>query len=129
MKLTGRNEVHSPSKLVWGQCYFYVPMLASDSRSALVPGAPDVDRRFFLERAAILEPELLATLRKVSTNATDSLLLWSQRWRLTDRWCVAWAADTARWYASDPDAQGWEFKGLGIFAGFFPFKIEPLTLG
>jgi hypothetical protein len=126
VKHKGRAEVRSSQQSSWGHGDFYVPVLASDGRSALVPGAQDVDRRFFLERAAILEPRLLETLRKVSAQDDGSLFVWAKRWHLTDRWCLALARDTARWYAEDPDARGWEFTGLGIFAGHFPFPIEPL---
>jgi len=48
---------------------------------------------------------------------------------LSDRWALALAADTARWYAGNPNAEGWEFQGQGIFAGPFPFPIEPLQFG
>ena len=108
---------------------FYVPRLASDGRTGWVPGTPDVHRRFFLERAAMLEPKLLATLRRVTGANAHALSSWAKRWHLTDRWCLALARDTARWYAEQPDAQGWEFEGKAIFAGMFPFAIEPLQLG
>ena len=38
------------------------------------------------------------------------------------------ARDTLRWWTNNPGAEGWEFEHHGIFAGFFPFKIEPLRL-
>ncbi len=95
----------------------------------LVPGPPDVQRRRFLERAAIVEPQLLTTLRSVTPDDADGLLARSKRWNLTDRWCLLLAGDTSRWYAKHPDAQGWEFQGQGIFAGSFPFKIKPLRPG
>jgi hypothetical protein len=107
---------------------FYVPGFASDFRTGLVPGAPDTHRRRFLERAAILEPQLLETLRAVGTNDEQGLVSWAQHWRLTDQWCVVLARDTIRWWASQPDSQGWEFQAKGIFVGNFPFPIQPLTL-
>ena len=113
----------------WGKGDFYVPGLASHGRSALVPGAPDVDRRRFLERAAIVEPDLLKTLRSVTADDADALRAWAERWHLTDPWCLVLARDTARWYAAHPDAQGWEFQGQGIVSGSFPFNIGPLQLG
>jgi GNAT superfamily N-acetyltransferase len=108
---------------------FYVPGLASDSRTGWVPGTPDVHRRLFLERAAMLEPDLLATLRRVTADDAHALSSWAKRWHLTDSWCLALARDTARWYAEQPDAPGWEFEGKAIFAGMFPLAIEPLQLG
>lgn len=126
MKRVAHMEVAQAS---WGNGDFYVPELASHGRSGLVPGAPDRHRRLFLERAAIVEPGLLTTLRGVRADDTDGLSTWARRWHLTDRWCLVLARDTARWYAINPDAQGWEFQGQGIFVGSFPFAIEPLQLG
>jgi hypothetical protein len=117
------------AQATWGNGEFYVPEFASHERFAVVPGAPDVHRRRFLERAAIVEPQLLPTLRSVAPDDGNALSSWAKRWHLTDRWCVALARDTARWYAAQPDAQGWEFQGQGIFVGSFPFAIEPLQLG
>jgi hypothetical protein len=115
--------------LAWGKGDFYVPEFASHGRAALVPGAPDAHRLLFLEHAAIVEPELLTTLRGVtSDDDADGLLAWAKRWNLTDHWCLALAGDTARWYARHPGAEGWEFKGQGIFVGSFPFAIAPLRL-
>jgi hypothetical protein len=86
--------------LAWGNGDFYVPEFASHGRAALVPGAPDAHRLLFLEHAAIVEPELLTTLRGVtSDDDADGLLAWAKRWNLTDHWCLALAGDTARWYA------------------------------
>jgi hypothetical protein len=31
---------------------------------------------------------------------------------LTDRWCRALARETVRWYAAQPDAQGWELPSV-----------------
>lgn len=59
----------------------------------------------------------------------NGLLDWAKRWHLSDRWCVLLAGDTSRWYATHPDARRWEFSGEGIFAGSFPFEIEPLQIG
>ncbi len=126
---TEQDQVAKASGLVWGQGDFYVPEFASHGRSALVPGAPDIDRRRFLERAAFLEPQLLTTLRDVAADDADALLAWAKRWHLTDRWCLVLAHDTARRYAIVPNARGWEFQGQGIFVGSFPFAIEPLQLG
>ena len=103
-----------------------MPVFASHGRSALVPGPPDVHRRLFLERAAIVEPDLLRTLRSVTADDADALWAWAERWHLTDDWCLVLARDTARRYAMNPDAQGWEFQGQGIFVGCFPFHIKPL---
>ena len=129
MKRVANLRVAKAPGLAWGNGDFYVPELASHGRSGLVPGPPDVQRRYFLERAAIIEPELLATLRRVAADDVDALLAWANRWHLTDRWCRVLARDTARWYATDPHAQGWEFQGQGIFVGSFPFPIKPLRLG
>lgn len=118
----------SSSQAPWANGDFYVPEFASHGRSALVPGAPDVHRRRFLERAAIVEPYLLKTLRNVSANDADALRAWATRWHLTDDWCLVLARDTARRYVIHPDAQGWEFQGQGIVSGSFPFDIEPLQL-
>jgi hypothetical protein len=107
---------------------FYVPGFSRDFRTGLVPGAPDTHRRRFLERAAIIEPQLLETLRAVAANDEQELASWAQRWRLTDRWCVVLARDTIRWWASQPDSRGWEFQAQGIFVGSFPFPIQPLML-
>ncbi len=106
-----------------------MPGFASHGRAGLVPGAPDVQRRRFLERAAIVEPQLLTTLRSVTPGDADGLSAWAKRWHLTDRWCVLLAGDTVRLYATHPDAPGWEFQGQGIVAGSFPFEIKPLQLG
>ena len=106
-----------------------MPVFASHGRSALVPGAPDVHRRLFLERAATVEPDLLKTLRSVTADDADALWAWAKHWHLTDDWCLVLARDTAPWYATHPDAQGWEFQGQGIVSGSFPFNIEPLKLG
>lgn len=122
------NAIMAPG-LAWGNGDFYVPEFASHGRTGLVPGAPDVQRRRFLERAAILEPQLLTTLRNVTPDDADELSAWAKHWHLTDRWCLSLAGDTARWYANDPDARGWEFQGQGIFVGTFPFKIKPLRPG
>jgi hypothetical protein len=129
VKRADRVQVVEAPRLTWGDGDFYVPELASDGRSGLVPGRPDVYRRRFLERAAIAEPELLTTLRSVTPNDAGRLLAWGKRWHLTDRWSLVLAGDTARWYATHPDARGWEFQGQGIFAGSFPFAIRPLWLG
>jgi len=117
-----------PPGLAWGNGDFYVPQFASHGRAALVPGAPDVHRMRFLQRAAIVEPELLATLRGVIAHDADGLSAWAKRWHLTDGWCPLLADDTLRWYATRPEAQGWEFEGQGIFVGSFPFAITPLIL-
>jgi hypothetical protein len=114
--------------LDWPIGDFYVPTFSSDGRTALVPGAADTHRRVFLIRASRLEPELLATLRKVG-KSKRSLPRWARRWHLTDPWCVRIALDTLHWWAANPQAGGWEFEGTAIFPGFFPFKIEPLQFG
>jgi hypothetical protein len=113
----------------WADGDFYLRGLASDGRTGRVIGAPDVYRRLFLERSAIIEPQLLMTLRMTIANDESSLSQWGARWNLNDLWCRALAQDTARWYAARPDARGWEFENTGIFAGHFPFAIEPLRLG
>jgi hypothetical protein len=107
---------------------FYVPGLAADGRTGFVPGAPDLHRRLFLCRAAKLDPGLLSSLRHVDADDLRSLVEWTERWHLTDYWCLASTRDTARWYAAEPEAEGWEFRGKGIFAGFFPFPIEPFAI-
>ena len=107
---------------------FYSPKLSSDARSGTVPGRPDVHRRFFLERAGVLEPELLAELTKMSPNDSESLSNWAERWHLKDPWCLALARDTIRWHRTNPGARGWEFQGQFKFVGHFPFKILPLRL-
>ena len=118
----------SEAGLEWSEGDFYVPGLAHDFRTGFVPGAPDTHRRCFLERASILEPQLLETLRAVSPNAEQALMAWAHRWHLTDHWCLVLARDTLRWWASQPGARGWEFQAKGIFIGMFPFAIHPLTL-
>lgn len=105
-----------------------MPGLATDRRTGRVPGAPDVHRRLFLERAAILEPDLLASLRNVDLRNGRSLSAWAKRWHLTAPWCLALARDTVRWHVAHPDVQGWEFQGKGIFVSNFPFPIAPLRL-
>ena len=129
VKPTAVEDGISSSGLAWPVGDFYVPGFASDGRTGLVPGASDTHRRFFLARASTLEPELLATLRNVAVKDERALSAWAKRWHLTDRWCVLLARDTARWWTSNPGAEGWEFEHHGIFAGFFPFEIEPLRLG
>jgi hypothetical protein len=121
------DEVYSP-ELARPVGDFYVPRFASDGRTGSVPGAPDTHRRLFLARASTLEPELLATLRNVPVKDKRALSAWAKRWHLTDQWCVLLARDTARWWTSDPSAEGWEFENHSIFAGFFPFEIKPLRL-
>jgi hypothetical protein len=116
-------------RLAWADGDFYMPGFASDGRSGLVPGRPDLQRRLFLKRAAMLEPRVLATLRKVRADDELGLSNWAERWQLTDPWCLALARDTIRWYARDPKAQGWRFEGKGLFVGNFPFKITPLRFG
>ena len=115
-----------PSELARPVGDFYVPGFASDGRTGAVPGAPDTHRRLFLARASTLEPELLTTLRNVAVKDKHGLSAWAKRWHLTDQWCVLLARDTARWWASNPGAEGWEFENHSIFAGFFPFEIKPL---
>ncbi len=129
MNDTDRVKGFKTPGLLWGEGDWYVPELALHGRSGLVPGPQDRHRQVFLEHAATLEPELLMTLRRVKANDTNELLAWAKRWNLTDRWCRVLARDTARWYATDRDARGWEFQGQGIFAGSFPFKIKALRLG
>jgi hypothetical protein len=107
---------------------FYVPGFARDFRTGLVPGAPDTYRRRFLERAAIVEPQLLETLRVVSAGDEQALAAWTGRWHLTDHWCAVLARDTVRWWASQPGVSGWEFSAKGIFVGMFAFPIQPLAL-
>ena len=94
-----------------------------------MPGPSDSHRRLFLRRAALIEPDLLASLRQVDADDLHSLSEWAKRWNLTDCWCLGLARDTAHWYAAEPEAKGWEFQGKGMFAGFHPFAIEPLQLG
>ena len=53
---------------------FYTPGFASDGRTGWVPGAPDTHRRFFLARAAELQPQLVATLRNISVDDQWALL-------------------------------------------------------
>ncbi len=125
---TAREDRASSPGLAWPEGDFYVPGFASDGRTGLVPGASDTHRRFFLARASTLEPELLATLRNISVKDRRALLPWAKRWHLTDGWCVLLARDTLRWWTNNPGAKGWEFEHHGIFAGFFPFKIEPLRV-
>jgi hypothetical protein len=126
VRLTAREDGASSQGLAWPTGDFYVPGFASDGRTGWVPGAADTHRRLFLVRASTLEPELLATLRSVAINNKHALSAWAKRWHLTDRWCMLLARDTARWWTSNPGAEGWEFEHHGIFAGSFPFKIEPL---
>jgi GNAT superfamily N-acetyltransferase len=83
----------------------------------------------FGARSAGPPPAPFSGVRGVRADETDGLSTWARRWHLTDRWCLVLARDTARWYAINPDAQGWEFQGQGIFVGSFPFAIEPLQLG
>jgi len=115
--------------LAWSEGDFYLPGFAAHGRTALVPGAPDRHRRLFLARAAKLQPELLATLRKVPVDDERALSAWAEHWHLSDRWCKLLARDTLRWWIAHPEVRGWEFESTRIFAGFFPFKIEPLKLG
>ena len=129
MKLAAKEGTVASPGLAWPVGDFYVPGFASDGRTGLVPSAPDTHRRIFLARAAELQPELLVTLRKVSVHDERALSAWVERWHLTDRWCRLIAHDTLRWWIAHPEVRGWEFESTGIFAGFFPFKIEPLKLG
>jgi hypothetical protein len=112
----------------WGNGDFYMLARARDGRSAFVPGAADFHRQLFLTRAATIEPQLLESLRQVAVDDVFGLALWATRWNLTDRWCLALAHDTLRWYATQPEAGGWQFEGKGICAGFFPFPIKPLEI-
>ena len=112
-------------RIHWPEGEFYVPGLSSTGLTAPVPGAVDASRRLFLRRAAVLEPILLETLQGVADNE-HALSAWAERWHLTDRWCLALARDTLRWWAADPKARGWEFESYGIAVGHFPFKIKPL---
>ena len=73
--------------LAWSEGDFYLPGFAAHGRTALVPSAPDTHRRFFLACAAKLQPELLATLRKVPVDDERALSAWAEHWHLTDRWC------------------------------------------
>jgi hypothetical protein len=128
VKHTDHVKAVKVAGLAWGNGDFFVPGFASHGRSGLVPGAPDLQRRRFLERAAIVEPQLLMTLRGVTPDDANGLLAWAKCWHLTDRWCLVLARDTARLYSTRPDAQGWEFRRQGIFVASFPFAIEPLQL-
>ena len=65
----------------------------------------------------------------MSVDDERALAAWAERWHLTDRWCTLLAHDTLRWWVAHPEVRGWEFERTGIFAGFFPFKLEPLKLG
>ena len=129
MKQTTNEDTMQLPGLSWSVGDFYVPGFSSDGRTSLVPGAPDTHRRIFLARAAELQPKLLASLRKVSANDERALSTWAESWHLTDRWCKLLACDTLRWWAANPDTKGWNFESRGIFAGFFPFRIEPLNFG
>lgn len=126
---SGRRGHDFLTGLAWPVGDFYVPGFSSDERTALVPGIADKYRRLFLVHAAQLEPELLSTLRKVAIDDERALSAWTERWHLTDRWCVLLAHDTLRWWTKNAGTEGWEFEHTGIFAGFFPFPIAPLKLG
>jgi hypothetical protein len=115
--------------LAWSIGDFHVPGFSSDGRTGVVPGAPDTHRRFFLIRARELEPELLRSLRKIRVGDKTALSAWARRWHLTDGWCSLLASDTLRYWAADSSKKGWNFESTGIFAGFFPFKIDPLNFG
>ena len=127
-KRASRIPERSKADLAQSEGDFYVPGFSRDFRTGLVPGAPDTHRRRFLERAAIIEPQLLETLRAVAANDEQELASWAQRWRLTDQWCIVLARDTIHWWASQPDSRGWEFQATTIFVGNFPFPIQPLIL-
>lgn len=129
MKPAAREVTVTSPGLAWPVGDFYVPGFAFDGRTGLVPGAPDTHRRLFLAQAAELQPKLLETLRELSVDDERALSAWAERWHLTDRWCKLLAHDTLRWWVAHPEARGWEFESTAIFAGFFPFKIEPLKLG
>ena len=129
MKSASGSLERSGVGLAWSEGDFYVPGFARDFRTGLVPGAPDTHRRCFLERAAIVEPQLFETLRVVSPDDEQALASWGRGWNLTDHWCLVLARDTVRWWASHPDARGWEFSAKGIFVGMFPFSIQALKLG
>ena len=129
MKHSAHGKAAKAPRLTWGNGNFYVPKFASHGRAGLVPGPPDVRRRLFLQRAAIVEPQLLTTLRSVRADDADKLLAWAKHWHLTDRWCLLLAGDTARWYGKHGDAKGWEFQGEGIFVGNFPFRVKRLRVG
>jgi hypothetical protein len=107
---------------------FYVPWFSADGRTSLITVPADSHRQLFLCRAALAEPNLLASLGQVNADDSEALVKWATRWNLTDCWCLALALDTVRWYAREPKAEGWEFEGKGTYAGFFPFAIEPLQL-
>jgi len=111
-------------KIAWAEGDFYSPRLSSDARTGMVPGLPDVYRRLFLKRAGVLEPELLATLTGIAPDDKCALSKWAQRWRLTDRWCLALAKDTIRWHRSHPETQGWEFEDTAIFVDIFHSKYQ-----
>jgi len=128
MKSASSALKRSEAGLEWSEGDYYVPGLAHDFRTGLVPGAPDTHRRRFLARAAIIEPELLESLRAISPNDEQALRAWAHLWHLADQWCVVLARDTIRWWASQADARGWEFESKGIFIGMFPFPIPPLKL-
>jgi hypothetical protein len=107
-----REEEDDSTSLRWPVGAFYIPGFSSDRRIAPVPGAADTHRRFFLVRAAELEPDLLPTLRAINESA-NAIKAWATRWHLTDRWCVLLAEDTKRWWSNNPGAGGW----LGEIAG------------
>jgi hypothetical protein len=113
--------------LSWSVGDFYLPGFSSDGRTGLVPGASDTHRRLFLIRASRLQPELLETLRTVPIEDKDALSVWAERWHLTDKWCKLLAHDTLRGWVTNPGIKGWNFESTGIFAAFFPFRIEPLN--
>jgi len=98
--LSSRYAVSDPRQdfRAWG----LIAACFSCQAAALVPGAPDVHRLLFLERAAIVEPELLTTLRSMTADDADGLSDWAKRWSLTDGWRLLLAGDTARWYATHP---------------------------
>lgn len=122
------TKQESSSTVGWPVGEFYVPGFSSDGRTAFVPGAADTHRRFFLVRAAMLEPKLLSSLRETQ-DSEPALSAWARRWNLRDQWCQLLAQDTLRWWRSDPAAHGWEFERVVTIAGMFPFRIDPVQFG
>jgi hypothetical protein len=126
---SGRPKEQADTRPWWGDGDFYVPGFWGDGSIARIPGAVDFHRRLFLTRAAMIEPALLETLRKLAIDDLFGLALWAARWNLCDRWCLLLARAEVRSHSHQPSARGWHFEGSGIACGHFPFSIKPLVIG
>ncbi len=66
----------------------------------------DQARSFFLGRVAVVRPEVLRALIKISPDDTDALKAWSVKWGLTSTWERSYARKSLREWQAWPRGRG-----------------------